>query len=163
MVTRMEIQESFNQEKDKTSKIDILKRASENIDNKNLIRRYRAIRQISSSINGDADLLDWLIDNHNDFLEDVAGKLRLVIKEENDGVMISEATRSLELIEPYISTQEPVVSGNLVCKNCQGAVQPDWKHCPGCGQDLQQIYCTKCGNKLDSSWKICPKCGTSSS
>jgi len=47
MVTRMEIQKSFNQEKDKTSKIEILKRASGNIDNKNLIRRYLAIRQIS--------------------------------------------------------------------------------------------------------------------
>jgi len=144
-------------------KIEILKRASDNIDNKNLIRRYRAIRQISSSINGDVDLVDWLIDNHNDFLEDVAGKLRLVIKMEKDGAMIAEATRSLELIEPYISTQEPIVSENLVCKNCQGAIQPDWKHCPECGQDLQQIYCTKCGNKLDSSWKICPKCGTRSS
>ena len=163
MVTHMEKQESFNQEKDKTSKIEILKRASENIDNKNLIRRYRAIRQISGSINGDADLLDWLIDNHNGFLEDVAGKLRLIIKEEKDGVIISEAARSLELIEPYISTLEPVVSGNLVCKNCQGTVQPGWKHCSECGQDLQQIYCTKCGNKLDSSWKICPKCGTRSS
>jgi len=93
MVTRMEIQKSFNQEKDKTSKIEILKRASGNIDNKNLIRRYLAIRQISGSINGDANLLCWLIDNHNDFLKDVAGKLRLVIKKEKDGVMISEAVR----------------------------------------------------------------------
>ncbi len=163
MVTRMEKQESFDKEKDNASKIEILKRASDNIDNKNLIRRYRAIRQISGSINGDADLLDCLIDNHNGFLEDVAGKLRQVIKDENDGVMINEATRSLEMIEPHISTREPVVSGNLVCNNCQGAIQPDWKHCPGCGQDLQQIYCTKCGNKLDSTWKICPKCGTRSS
>jgi len=163
MVTRMEIQKSFNQEKDKRSKIEILKRASGNIDNKNLIRRYLAIRQISGSINGDANLLCWLIDNHNDFLKDVAGKLRLVIKKEKDGVMISEAVRSLELIESHITTQEPIVSGYLVCKNCQGAIQPGWKHCPGCGQDLQQIYCTKCGNKLDTSWKVCPKCGTRSS
>jgi RNA polymerase subunit RPABC4/transcription elongation factor Spt4 len=162
MVAHMEKQGSLNHEKEKTSKFEILKRASGNIDEKNLIKRYRAIRQISSLINSDDYLLDWLNNNHNGFLEDMTGKLRLVIKEETDGAMISEAALSIELIETHISTHEPIVSGNLVCKNCQGAVQPDWKHCPKCGQDLQQIYCTKCGNKLDSSWKICPRCGTRS-
>jgi RNA polymerase subunit RPABC4/transcription elongation factor Spt4 len=159
----MEIQEPFDQVNEKTLEFEILKRASDDINNNNLIRRYRAIRQISSSINSDDGLLDWLIDNHNGLLEDLAEKLRMKIKDEKDGVMISEATRSLELIEPYLSTQKPVVSGNLVCKNCQGAVQPGWKYCPECGKDLQQIYCTKCGNKLDSSWNICSKCGTRSS
>jgi RNA polymerase subunit RPABC4/transcription elongation factor Spt4 len=159
----MEVQEPFDQVNEKTLEFEILKRASDDINNNNLIRRYRAIRQISSSINSDDGLLDWLIDNHNGLLEDLAEKLRMKIKDEKDGVMISEATRSLELIEPYLSTQKPVVSGNLVCKNCQGAVQPGWKYCPECGKDLQQIYCTKCGNKLDSSWNICSKCGTRSS
>lgn len=159
----MEIQEPFDQVNEKTLEFEILKRASDDINNNNLIRRYRAIRQISGSINSDDGLLDWLIDNHNGFLEDIAEKLRMKIKGEKDGVMINEAKRSLELIEPYLSTQKPVVSGNLVCKNCQGAVQPGWKYCPKCGKDLQQIYCTKCGNKLDSSWNICSKCGTRSS
>ena len=158
----MEKHELFSHKNEKLSKFEILKRASGNIDDKNLMKRYHAIRHISSLINNDDYLMDWLINNHNSFLEVMAGKLRLAIDEENDSAMISEAAISLELIEPHLRTNESTVSGDTKCKNCRDTIQPDWKHCPNCGQDLQEIYCTKCGIKLDSTWKLCPKCGTRS-
>ncbi len=40
----MEIQESFNHVNDKAPKFEILKRASDDINNNNLFRRDRAIR-----------------------------------------------------------------------------------------------------------------------
>lgn len=42
---------------------------------------------------------------------------------------------------------------------CGEVLQPHWKLCPGCGEQLDLIC--SCGEPLKDSWRLCPVCGKS--
>jgi RNA polymerase subunit RPABC4/transcription elongation factor Spt4 len=44
------------------------------------------------------------------------------------------------------------------CGSCRSPVEPDYKVCPFCGEELNRT-CAGCGKPTQSGWKICPYCG----
>ena len=57
-----------------------------------------------------------------------------------------------------------VLLGSPRCKDCQTAVAPSMRFCPGCGRKRhRQDSCRRCGEPLASGYRYCPACGESSS
>lgn len=52
------------------------------------------------------------------------------------------------------------MSTEIFCTKCGLTINPDWKYCLRCGEQVRDIkYCVECGKKLDSDWGYCPWCG----
>ena len=47
----------------------------------------------------------------------------------------------------------------LVCPNCQRAVEKDWRFCAYCHTQIRKD-CSHCGELLELGWSICPYCGS---
>ena len=44
------------------------------------------------------------------------------------------------------------------CGSCRSPVEPDYKVCPYCGEELDRT-CGGCARKQQPGWKVCPYCG----
>ena len=47
----------------------------------------------------------------------------------------------------------------IPCPHCQATVQPGWKACPACGNQLGPPKCPSCEAEVQAGWKACPECG----
>lgn len=155
----MDNENTIKHENDKLSKLEMFIRASENLDNNNLILQYRAIRHIGGISRDNEVLLNWMQCNHYNLLENIAGKLQQKMQDNNDIAIANEAKVSLELIEPFMRKSMNGASSELACFNCGKSARPEWKLCPECGGKLGHHSCSGCGEKLEPSWKLCPYCG----
>lgn len=52
------------------------------------------------------------------------------------------------------------IEEQLVCPNCQRAVDPNWRYCAYCHTQIKKD-CPTCGSLLELGWSICPYCGSS--
>ncbi len=53
---------------------------------------------------------------------------------------------------------QPAGATGNACSSCRSPVEPDYKVCPYCGEELNRT-CTGCGKPAQSDWKVCPYCG----
>jgi RNA polymerase subunit RPABC4/transcription elongation factor Spt4 len=53
---------------------------------------------------------------------------------------------------------QPAGAPGKVCGSCRSPVEPDFKMCPYCGEELDRS-CAGCGKKQQSGWQVCPYCG----
>lgn len=54
------------------------------------------------------------------------------------------------------------IEEQLVCPNCQRAVDDDWRYCAYC-HTLIKKGCPSCGQLLELGWNLCPYCGGAAS
>lgn len=54
------------------------------------------------------------------------------------------------------------VEEQLVCPNCQRAVDKHWRYCAYCHTQIKKD-CPSCGNLLELGWSLCPYCGSDAS
>ncbi len=52
----------------------------------------------------------------------------------------------------------PPASPGRECTGCHSPVEPEYKVCPYCGEELNRS-CADCGKPILSGWKVCPYCG----
>lgn len=52
------------------------------------------------------------------------------------------------------------VEEQLVCPNCQRAVDKDWRYCAYCHTQIKKD-CPNCSRLLELGWTLCPYCGSS--
>lgn len=52
------------------------------------------------------------------------------------------------------------VEEQLVCPNCQRAVEKDWRYCAYCHTQIKKD-CPSCSRLLELGWTLCPYCGNS--
>ncbi len=47
------------------------------------------------------------------------------------------------------------------CRWCEGPLpdRPGLRFCPHCGRDVQVVPCSSCGEALEPEWRFCIKCG----
>ena len=50
------------------------------------------------------------------------------------------------------------IEEQLVCPNCQRAVDDDWRFCAYCHTRIKKD-CPACGQLLELGWELCPYCG----
>ena len=54
------------------------------------------------------------------------------------------------------------VEEQLVCPNCQRAVDKHWRYCAYCHTQIKKD-CPSCDNLLELGWSLCPYCGSEAS
>ena len=54
------------------------------------------------------------------------------------------------------------VEEQLVCPNCQRAVDKNWRYCAYCHTQIKKD-CPSCDNLLELGWSLCPYCGSEAS
>jgi RNA polymerase subunit RPABC4/transcription elongation factor Spt4 len=54
------------------------------------------------------------------------------------------------------------IEEQLVCPNCQRAVDDDWRFCAYCHTQIKKD-CPECGRLLELGWSLCPYCGSAAS
>ena len=54
------------------------------------------------------------------------------------------------------------VEEQLVCPNCQRAVDKDWRFCAYCHTQIKKD-CPSCDSLLELGWSLCPYCGSEAS
>ena len=52
------------------------------------------------------------------------------------------------------------IEEQLVCPNCQRAVDSNWRFCAYCHTQIKKD-CPACGQLLELGWSLCPYCGSS--
>lgn len=52
------------------------------------------------------------------------------------------------------------IEEQLVCPNCQRAVDSNWRFCAYCHTQIKK-ECPACGSLLELGWSLCPYCGNS--
>jgi RNA polymerase subunit RPABC4/transcription elongation factor Spt4 len=57
------------------------------------------------------------------------------------------------------------VSTYKLCEKCKNPIEPGWKNCSICGNQLIQKVetvkiCQFCKKNVDTSWLMCPYCGS---
>ncbi|MDF1530908.1 MAG: zinc ribbon domain-containing protein [Methanosarcinales archaeon] len=125
----------------------------------NVMEKYKAIRNIYGISKDDKELLKWLQYNHYPILKKTAEKLLLNISEGIDESIANESRLLLNILKPFLKTNDKTTPDKWICPGCGKGVDAEWKLCPNCGENLIHKHCSKCGNKLESSWKLCPNCG----
>ena len=53
---------------------------------------------------------------------------------------------------------QPAGSPGRECGSCHSPLEPDYKVCPYCGEELNRS-CAGCGKPTQAGWKVCPYCG----
>lgn len=51
------------------------------------------------------------------------------------------------------------IEEQLVCPNCQRAVDREWRYCAYCHTQIKKD-CPACGRLLELGWSLCPYCGS---
>ena len=62
------------------------------------------------------------------------------------------------LFSSGLDNEEIEWDNDKVCPNCNEKVQPGWKACPACGDQIPAA-CPTCGASIKPNWKACPACG----
>ncbi len=111
-------------------------RSCNKIDDTNLMLQYRAVRNIYGISKDNKELLKWMQDNHYDVLKKTVEKLLLKTSQGIDESVANESRLALNILEPFLKTNDKTTSDKWTCPSCGKGVDSEWKLCPNCGTEI---------------------------
>lgn len=71
---------------------------------------------------------------------------------------ISQIPAAMAMGEMLVDKTKPLMTNNLVCRNCGKTINSEFKCCPYCAEVII-TNCKKCNRELETEFKCCPYCG----
>ena len=80
----------------------------------------------------------------------LAALLYALVRPQHDERAKLEHKLHMRLLEAELAPEDR-------CLECLTAIEPDFRRCPGCGEQLR-VECNACGELLRLGWAVCPWC-----